>query len=441
METDRFLVYAPLRRAAFVGNAQVVNFLADVRAGIYDPVADGDGAMRKFLQQLEILDSDTEEPPVSTFAEIPEATAVSLFLTTACNLRCTYCYASAGDTAPKFMSLQVAKQGIDFVIGNAVKKNLGHIEVNYHGGGEPAINWHTLTESLGYARLKASEHGMETIASLATNGVLNDRQIDWIIENIQGASVSFDGLPEMHDRHRVTPSGKGSSERVIHTLRRFDEAGFDYGIRVTVTADLIPMMADSVEYICSCFNSRHIQVEPVYQIGRWTDAPSAETGAFVAAYRDALARAKKYGCEIVFSGARLGILTNHFCSATRDMFALTPDGTVSACYEVFSEDNPWAKVFLYGKPAETGGYTFDRERLAFLRKQAVQHRDYCRDCFARWTCGGDCYHKALTMTGSLEFSGTSRCNIIHELTRDQILSRIAESGGIFWHEPPEEAII
>ena len=49
--------------------------------------------------------------------------------------------------------------------------------------------------------------------------------------------MSFDGLPEVQDRHRLTIAGQGSSNRVMHTIRRFDEAGFRYGLRVTVTAD------------------------------------------------------------------------------------------------------------------------------------------------------------------------------------------------------------
>jgi uncharacterized protein len=239
----------------------------------------------------------------------------------------------------------------------------------------------------------------------------------------------------VQDRHRPLVSGKGSSDRVIHTIRRFDEVGFPYGLRMTVTADQIPQMADSVEFVCATFRPRRIQVEPAYQIGRWANAPSAETEEFIAGYREAQGRAARHGTEIVYSAARVGVLTNHFCAVSRDNFALSPDGNVSACYEVFSEDNDWADVFFYGKPDDDDdGYSFDLERLGHLRNQAVQHRDYCQGCFAKWNCAGDCYHKSLTVNGELEFAGSDRCNITRELTKDQILARIAASGGLFWHE-------
>jgi uncharacterized protein len=108
---------------------------------------------------------------------------------------------------------------------------------------------------------------------------------------------------------------------------------------------------------------------------------------------------------------------------------------VSACYESFSEDNPWAKVFFYAEPeAERGHYRFNLPVLENLRNLAVQHREFCRGCFAKWTCAGDCYHKSLTISGDTEFRGSDRCHITRELTKDQILERIAAAGGLFWHE-------
>jgi uncharacterized protein len=438
LEPGRYLVYAPLRRAAFIANAKTVNFLADLRSGILDRLADPDGSLVELLRRLELLDAGREDDPITTFDGDPEPTSLTLFLTTACNLRCTYCYAMAGDTPGRFMKLDVARRGVDFVAGNARRRGSSTFEIAYHGGGEPTVNWRTLTGSLAYARERAAALELEVQASVATNGVLHDRKIDWIIENLDGASVSFDGLPEAHDAHRVTPSGRGSSGRVLHTLRRFEEASYPYGLRMTVTADQIPLLPDSVDFIYASFRPVRVQVEPAYRMGRYEGGASTETEEFITAYRAAQDRAARYGREISFSGARIGTLTNHFCAATQDGFCLSPDGNVSACYEAFSEDGAWSDVFFYGSPDANGGYRFDRRRLARLRRQSVEHREYCRGCFARWTCAGDCYHKSLATTGQIEFGGSDRCTIVRELTKDQILTRIAASGGLFWHEPPAE---
>jgi uncharacterized protein len=356
-------------------------------------------------------------------------------LTTACNLRCTYCYASAGDTPTKYMSLEVARRGIDFVAANAVKKQRPYFEIAYHGGGEPTVNWRVMTESFAYACQKAAALKLDVVAASASNGVLSDAQIDWVIANLHSVNISFDGLPSAHDKHRLTVLGQGSSHLVMHTIRRFDEAHFPYGLRVTVTLDQIAQLPDSIEFICANFGVESIQVEPAYQLGRWTHAPSAETDDFIAAYREAQRRAHAYGRQISYSAARLGTLTNHFCGVSQDTFALSPDGNVSSCYEVFSEDNPQAKLFFYGEPEkQTRNYHFNLPVLNNLRGLAVQHRDFCQGCFAKWTCAGDCYHKAITVSDNGQFQGSDRCHITRELTKDQLLEKINAAGGLFWHE-------
>jgi hypothetical protein len=94
LTSTSYIVYAPLRRAAFVANASMVNFLASLQQGDYDAAGDPGTSLVAFLRRLQILDGDLEAPPNSTFSGPPEPTSITLFLTTACNLRCTYCYAS-----------------------------------------------------------------------------------------------------------------------------------------------------------------------------------------------------------------------------------------------------------------------------------------------------------------------------------------------------------
>ena len=438
---DAYLVYAPLRQAAFVASGSLVNRIADLQAGISDLSDPETSRLIEFLTRLEIVDGGSETQPVTHFSGQPKPTMVTLFLTTSCNLRCTYCYASAGDTPKKAMPLAVAQKGIDFIIRNALELGQEEIEIAYHGGGEPTVNWDTLTQSYDYARGRADECGLRLTAAMASNGVLSDEKIDWIMAHLNGVSLSFDGVPAAHDAHRLTVLGQPSSAQVLHTIRRFDEADYNYALRLTVTHDQIGRLAESVAFICSQFHPRRIQIEPAYQLGRWSDAPSAETQAFIDQFRAAQVIAQRHGHELHFSGARLGTLTNHFCGITQDSFALTADGNVSACYEVFLESLPRAETFVYGRPDESSsGYHFELPVLDRLREQTVDKHEFCRGCFAKWSCGGDCFHKSLAVNGSGEFAGSDRCHIIRELTKDQILDRIEKSGGLFWHNQGAAAL-
>ena len=432
---DRFLIYAPLRHSAFIGNGEVARRIRWLRSGAGSLEAPDPwlATLVQLLAALGMLHEGPETPPVRRSEGEPQPTSVTLFLTNSCNLRCRYCYASSGDFAPKSMTLDTARHGIDFVFRNAAARKADRVHVGYHGGGEPALNWAVLTASTAYARECASRQGVRLSVSLATNGMLSDQQIEWVVGNIDGATLSFDGLPAIHDRNRVTVAGKATSGRVMHTMKRFDEAGFRYGVRATVLADQVEQFPESVEFICANFQVRNIQVEPVYQLGRGEATESASAGAFVESFRAALARAEKYDRKLRFSGARLGSVSNHFCSATCDSFCLSPDGNVTSCFEAFSEEAPLASMFFYGRPGpDPATYEFDHQVLALLRARGVENRAYCRECFAKWTCAGDCLYKVLTSSGGGEPNAAGRCQIIRELTKDLILKKLADSGGLAW---------
>jgi uncharacterized protein len=435
LEEDRFLIYAPLQHSAFIGNGEVARRIRFLQsgAGALDAPDPWLATLVQLLAALGMVRHGPETPPVRRCEGEPQPLSVTLFLTNSCNLRCRYCYASSGDFAPKSMTIETARNGIDFVFNNAAARNADRVHVGYHGGGEPALNWAVLTASTAYARECASKQAVRLNVSLATNGVLSDRRIDWVVGNVNSATVSFDGLPAVHDRNRVTVVGGPTSDRVMHTMKRFDEAGFQYGVRATVVADQVARLPESVEFICAGFRVKNIQVEPVYQIGRGRAAESADAEAFVASFREARGRAEKYGRKLRFSGARIGSVSNHFCSATTDSFCLSPDGNVTSCFEAFSEDAPLASTFFYGRPGPAPAtYEFDHQVLSGLRASGVENRAYCRECFAKWTCAGDCLYKVLTTSGDREPGEAGRCQIIRELTKDLILKNLADSGGVIW---------
>jgi uncharacterized protein len=439
MDGGRYLVYAPLGKAAFVGNAAAVNVLAALKDGRYSSHNDPGGHLLTLLRTLMIVDCGAIAPPISVYEGLPEPVSVTLFMTTACNLRCTYCYASAGDTRKATMPDSVARRAIDFVSSNAAKRGLDRFEVGYHGGGEATTNWRVMVSSLAYAQERALSLNLNLAAGAASNGMLNKDQVSWFIKNLTSATISLDGAPQVQDKNRPSRTGAGSSKRVLETLKAFDDAGFAYDVRLTVTKDDIPALVESIQFVLSNFRPQHIQVEPVYQLGRWSDGPSAETEDFVQAFREARALARGYGADLQYSAARLDVLTNHFCGVSQDSFCVSPDGNVSACYEAFSEDTKWGHVFFYGQPSkDSTGYEFDLTRLQHLRNQAVQHKTYCQGCFAKWHCAGDCYHKSLRSGPGEEFRGSGRCHITRALTMDLILERIHAGGGLYWKGDAEE---
>ena len=445
-DEDRYLVYAPLSRAAFRAGAELVNLIADLQAGEADPADAAVDQLLTLLRRLNLLDEGSPDaapdaPPITRHSGDPRPTKLSLFLTTACNLRCTYCYAAAGDRPAKAMSLETARRGVDFVIQNAIDGGHDGVEISYHGGGEPTVNWSVLTQSYDYARRRTDAAGLSLTAGVATNGYLSTQQATWCSKHLDRINVSIDGAAQQHDAHRPTAGGGASSPRVLQTLRLFDEAGCSYTVRLTVTDDLIAALPQSVEFLCTHCRPVKIHVEPAFASGRWKQQRSPDAAAFIESYRAAQAVARRHGRQLYASAADIDTLSNHFCGVSQDGFGLTAAGGVSACYEVFAEDSPQADAFLYGHyDRNRGAFEFNLPVLNDLRRQTVDQYDFCAGCFAKWSCGGDCRHRSITAHGGAEFAGSDRCHIVRELTKDQILLRIAQSGGLYWSEPHERSL-
>ncbi|MGA1789948.1 MAG: radical SAM protein [bacterium] len=431
---NRYVVYAPLKKVAFIANAKAVNFLYCLKEGQVKRFTREEKNFLRFLNdtQLTSVEGDT---PIATFENATfKPTEVTLFLTNRCNLRCIYCYASAGANSHIDMPFFTAKRGIDFVFNNALELGKKSFSVGYHGGGEPAMNWKVLVKSLNYAKSLAEKHGMKVYASVATNGVLSEIKLQWIIKNLHGVSLSMDGLPKVQDVHRPHSSGDPSSKSVLRTIETFEESGFPYGIRMTVTAISVNKVLDSIMYLLEHARPKRIQLEPVYNLGRGQNKSlHVEPDAFIKAFHEAKRIADKYGVELFFSSARIDTLTNRFCRSCGEGFSLTPNGNVSACYEVYDEKAKFSQDFMFGYYDKSQNrFMFDNKKLQKLRNRTVENIPWCQGCFCKWHCAGDCANKARHAMVNGAFNGHPRCEITRSLVLDQILNKINESNGTFW---------
>ncbi len=434
---DRYLVYAPLRRVAFVANAAAVNLLDRLRHESLAAIGESERSFLDWCRAIRLTGKEGDYPIAAFGAVAYQPIAVTLFLTTRCNLRCTYCYASAGDHPAKDMSLPMAKRGIDTVCRNALALGQSHFGVGYHGGGEPTTAWRVLVESFEYAQQTARTHGLTVDGSMATNGMLSTQQRQWVMRNLSSVNVSFDGLPQAQDRQRPRGRGGASSPRVLETLRTFDAAGYPYGIRMTVTAASVEQLPAGVEYLLTHTRPAAIQVEPVYGLGRGrADGLAVHPDAFVAAFRRAKQVADSGQVALVYSAARVDVLTNRFCRSCGEGFSLTPDGHVTACYEAPDPSRDRGGHFILGRyDARQAGFRIDKRKLGRLRRGTVEGISWCRDCFCKWHCAGDCAYKANHAAPDKASAANARCDITRALTLDQIMTKIAQHGGTIWAEP------
>lgn len=418
-----FLLYAPFTLGVASVNASAVRNLQQVKDGqatfdIFDAGVLADLVGAGILTSREQAKAARPFPKKSEYD--PEA--LTLFLTTKCTLACTYCYASANER-PTMMSWETAKSGLDWMFRHAEAKGKDRVAVMFHGGGEVTMAWKLLEQCVSYARAEAAARRMTLATSAGLNGVMTGPLLEWVINNIDNATVSLDGLPEIHNAQRPLVTGKGSFDVIAAALRRMDQAGFPYGLRVTVTRMGLAKMVESVEFMCRNFRSPVIHLEPVFPSGRAqaNDLMSPDPHEFVRKFRAARAIASSYGRELKYSGARFGTITNKFCQVSDDLLALTPEGLISSCYEIGASADPRADTFIYGRLNETTrDLDIDKKKLIRLRTLTVEHKSACDECFCRWSCGGECSAKLALAGNAWDTSSSPRCVVNRELTLDQM---------------------
>jgi uncharacterized protein len=412
---DHSLLYAPLRRGVASLNAAAIAAVDRYLRGGAQALAPGDEPVIERLKEGGILGGAAPEPPRSPEnAEfLPYET--TLFLTTRCNLRCVYCYADGGSRAERELPWEAARAAIDLVARNAKTCGRDNFILGFHGGGEPTMAWETMKRCVEYAREEARRLGLKANVHSATNGLLSPAQRDYVIRNFTGLNVSLDGPEDVQDRNRPKADGSGSFGQVMENLKAFEKAGFDFGIRVTVTAQSAARLPEICDYLFGEFKAlKRLHAEPVWYCGRCRTSGERppDPMAFSLAFLDAQTRARRRGRNVEYSGARLDSLSNKFCAAPGDGFSVMPDGHASTCYEVCDGDDPRSRIFHYGSyDGSRGEFIFDQERLRALRALTVDKIPHCGDCFCKWHCAGDCLAKALKTDGPEGHQGSERCEI------------------------------
>ena len=442
---NQYLVYAPLKKTAFIANPALVNMVFDKAENLSRShqiptaishgraIPEKEGGILNFLQEIDFFEPEPE--PVDDYLDVGvQYDSVILFLTNACNLRCTYCYASSGEYQKSEMPWEIAKAGIDYVMEEVIRNETTTMTLGFHGGGESILNWRILTRAVDYAHFLAEKKDIFLNVSGSTNGCCSEKALRYILNNFTELSLSFDGLPSVQNMQRPMKNMKDSFPMVERTLNELDTAGFAYGIRMTVTNTSVSALTDSISYICENFNPRKIQVEPVFSVGRAKKNRSriSNQDLFIEQFQKASKIAGEHNIILYYSGAQLEALTNRFCLAACRSLVVTPDGDVTTCFEVFGKDHPLSNRFFVGAYAENGKFVFNEAKRNAHFEYTLEQISYCESCFCKWHCAGDCAIKTCPMGEGEAFQPTERCYVNQELTKFHILEKIMENDGTIW---------
>jgi len=426
-ENETFILYRPLIGLAFIGNRGLVDLvyrLAD------DPQTPLRSDISQFLQTVGFFQPDppAPQPLVGEFDPL----GLTLLLTNQCQLRCTYCYAAAGEFSRQVLPQEYGRLAIDYATEAVLRRGATRLEVSMHGGGEPTFPWKTLQALVAYTRQKP----VQTSISLTSNGIWSESQTEWILSHMDGVSLSMDGESQTQNRQRPFVSGRPSSNWVMRSIAALEEHSFPYTIRMTALSPWDHLARD-VEFLCENTRCANIQVEPAFntQRGEESEPPDGEGLGFARAFLKAHQVAAQAGRHLVYSGASLENVTAAFCNAGYNSLIVTPEGSLVACYTTTYNRHPLAPLTTIGR-IQDGKIQIDESARTRLHQLLKERRQACQDCFCFWSCAGDCFAKYLTPKhgGHLVYDG--RCDINRSLLRDLMLQRMAASQGVWMRYCP-----
>ena len=420
---DEHIIYAPLREFVAVINTDAKNAiikrlnnhtLHESEQGIIDAF-EKRGFFNDELYKMPLVDEE--------FAP----TRVTLFPADSCNLRCRYCYASA-ENGGNMMSIDTARAAIDLIAENTKRKKYDLFSVGFHGNGEPFTAFEIVQECCDYIEHVGERDGLKYIITTATNGVLPDEALDYLIAWISDANVSSDILPDIQNNQRPLANGGKSFDAVDNTLKRLDKAGVQYGIRATITQESVSRLREMASFVKENYpKCKLLHLEPVFEVGRALTNHQVMPDPYIFVMEFLKAQEELSGTEIrlVYSGDRQETLCQCFCSVCSNNFTVTAEGNITSCYEICTYKDPRAYKFIYGHfNKERGSFDFEKKVLDTLLELQVKNIPFCKDCFCKWHCGGDCVAKVLGSNPVSEHRGSARCVINRALTYRRILQKL-----------------
>jgi uncharacterized protein len=363
------------------------------------------------------------EDPLEQIPE-PEPQSISLNVSSACNLACTYCYADRGafhGAQSTTMGPTTARAAIDRLFATA--DVMRPVTVGFLGG-EPFVNRALIHDIVGYAVRAGKASGLDVRFSVTTNAtLLRPDDLTLLRGHPFAVTVSLDGGAAVQNAQRPTLGGKASFEAVrTHIgalLARPGRARIT--ARATVTRDSLEL-EDAFGSI-RALGFREVGFAPL----RSSPSGNALTSADWPHYLDSLLqlarseiRAALDGREIALSNLAIALKQLH-----RGASAPFPCGAGGGYFSVSAEGRWYACHRAVGTVGYELGdnHGLDRvKRRTFLRERHVDAQADCRLCWARYLCSGGCHQEKAArdrqscdfIRGWLEFCLRAYCDLIDE---------------------------
>lgn len=236
----------------------------------------------KFEQYSEYLDRLYPEEIGKLSINSSHVKDITLQVTDACNMACTYCYQH--NKGHHSMSFETAKKFIDMIldadelVNSYITSTISRGAVLDFIGGEPLLEIDLVSKVSDYfmGELFRRKHpwAIKFMFSVCSNGLLHfDPKVQEYLKKHSkhiSYSISIDGNKSLHDSCRVDLAGNGTYDRAIAAVNHYREALDGYmGSKMTIAPGNVDKVFEAVSYMIEKNGYNHINLNCVYEEG-WT---------------------------------------------------------------------------------------------------------------------------------------------------------------------------
>ena len=329
---------------------------------------------------------------------------VTFHLTHHCNLRCSYCY--TGEKLPLAMNRDTIDRAVAFTVEEARRSGTNKLAVTFFGG-EPLIE----RESIFYIiEAYRAFPNLTVNYRMSTNGTLLNADLT---ERLYRAgvflSLSVDGHPDVHDRHRKDAGGKPTSVKVAAAARLMLERNPATNVTCVLSPDTGGEIDRSVDYLFG-LGFRYITTTLDYSAD-WSVEDFAELKRGYERLSDWYVRKMKsnerfylsFFDERIRSRTTPPLTASERCSLGGRSFSIAPNGELYPCISFVKTHS--LPEFLIGHVA-TG---FDAACAGYLAETSERAKPECAGCQLASRCMQWCSCVNFMSTGRIDRASPVVC--------------------------------
>lgn len=320
-------------------------------------------------------------------------------ITQECNLRCLYCcYSGEYSGRRKHNPISLTKDNMEYCVDFICKHSSPNVPVIYIAfyGGEALLFWDKIKWII--EELVKRNHNRTFEFSISTNGtLLHSKIIDEIcsIENLF-VTITIDGDKEIHDRCRMTYSGRGTFDVIMSNLKEF-KSRFPIVFRERVRfISTVKSIQDLIPLNNFWMRSEILKENRPQHIA--SIIPNFDKGDKVSNDKEKFAQIYDLGIKYILEGNE-NLITDELYNLIKTVrnrdYTIEPDTlTLSTCINkpnscFISSDGNLYVCERFCTPLNIGSVKegFDEEKCRELNRKYIYLKNkFCSECWARRLC-------------------------------------------------------